>query len=403
MTGLDKMILRFVVRLALAFVVLWGTAPPGSAQSFGANSALVRIQNAARALADPANNDRVVIQSGTNRQLAAVIADNNRRSAENRLAALVIGAISRNPGLTNAYMPTIAAAAPALAPGVKRRVQQAYPYRMISLTAGPATAGAAPRIILRNPAHRSVASPPPPARPAGGDVNFDELAEADAEDDAGSSDRKDPFETVNRMIFAVNDTLDTYIFRPIAWTYGWIMPEFAKRSINNAFRNLKSPAIFGNDLLQGEIGDAGVTFLRFLINSTVGVAGLFDIAEEFDLEHHDADFGQTLHGYNIGAGPYIMIPFLGPASARDGVGKLVDAFMDPITYLLTPPDRTLFGLGKALVSREKLIEQLDDLRKTSVDYYAAIRSLYYQDRARILRRGRPPAGADFEEVSKAGE
>ena len=155
-----------------------------------------------------------------------MIAANNRRSAENRLAALVIGAISRNPGLTNAYMSTIAAAAPALAPGVKRRVQQAYPYRMISLTAGPATAGAAPRIILRNPAHRAVASAPP-ARPAGGDVNFDELAEADAEDDAESSDRKDPFETVNRMIFAVNDTLDTYIFRPIALTYGWIMPEFA--------------------------------------------------------------------------------------------------------------------------------------------------------------------------------
>lgn len=375
--------------LAFAVALVLTCVPPSLARDLGARSDLARIQDAALAYADPANEDRVIIQSGTNRHLAAVIADNNRRRAVTGLAALVIEAISRHPARADQYMSMAAAAAPALAQGVTRRVQQAFPYKTIRVTTAPVAPAAS--------------AAPGSMRPGSPDVNFDELAEADAEGDVGSSDRNDPFEDVNRIIFAVNDTLDTYFFRPIAWSYGWIMPDFAKRSINRAFSNLKSPAIFGNDLLQGEISDAGVTFLRFVINSTIGIAGLFDVAEAFDLEYHESDFGQTLHAYNIGAGPYIMIPLFGPASVRDGVGRLVDAFMDPITYMLDPSDRTLFGLGKALVRREELLEQLDELRKTSVDYYAAIRSLYFQDRARILRRGKPPAGAVFEEVLNVAE
>ena len=426
MTGLENMISRFVIRLALVFALALSLAAPAPSQAQNVNSDLARIQAAALIYANPANHDRVVVQVQGNQHLARLIAANNRRQSETLLAAMVIEAAARNPALTNTFMSTVAASAPA--PGVLQRVQQAYPYQMIRMTAAaaPRTAPAPQRIILRNPADRVKAPPPAPhatrpmppvqsvpairpasparpVSPAGPDVNFDELAEADAEDDLGPSDQNDPFESVNRVIFTVNDTLDTYIFRPIAWAYGRIMPDLAKKSINNAFRNLKSPAIFGNDLLQGEISDAGVTLLRFVINSTVGLAGLFEIAEEFDLEHHDADFGQTLHAYNIGAGPYIMIPFIGPASARDGVGRLVDAFMDPIFYLMDPADRTLFGLGKALVRREELLEQIDELRKTSVDYYVAIRSLYFQDRARILRRGKAPEGVKFEAALKVGE
>jgi phospholipid-binding lipoprotein MlaA len=378
MAKLKTMKLRFGVGAALAFALILSGGAPGLAQNSHVNSVLDKIQGAARAYANPVNNDRVIVQSQNNQQLAAIIAANNQRRAEFSLAAMVIEAISRNPALADTYVSAVAAAAPAMALGVTRQVRQAYPYQMIRVTVGP-------------------------SRTAQPDVNFDELAEADAEGDDPSSDQNDPFEGVNRVIFTVNDTLDTYFFRPIAWTYGWIMPEFAKPSISKAFRNLRSPAIFGNNLLQGEFGDAGVTFLRFVINSTVGIAGLFDIAEEFDLEQHDADFGQTLHAYNIGAGIYVVLPLFGPVSARDGVGRLIDTFMDPITYLLGPSDRALFGLGRSLVRREELLEQLDELRKTSVDYYAAIRSLYYQDRARILRRGRPPAGADFEEILKVEE
>jgi phospholipid-binding lipoprotein MlaA len=424
MTGLENMTSRLVVRLALVITLVLSFVAPAFAQISSVNADLARIQATARTYADPANNDRVIVQGQGNQHLAELIAANNRRQAETILAAMVIAAAARNPALTNQYVSTVAAAAPALAPGVLQRVRQAYPYRMIQMTSAATAAAPAPqRIVLRNPATRTAAPPPiarplppvrnvppirpaPPARPAappGPDVNFDELAEADAEGDLGATDQNDPFEDINRVIFTVNDTLDTYFFRPLAWAYGWIMPDVAKKSINNAFRNLKSPVIFGNDLLQGEISDAGVTLLRFVINSTVGIAGLFEVAEEFDLDYHDSDFGQTLHAYNIGAGPYIMIPLFGPASARDGVGRLVDAFMDPIFYLLDPSDRTLFGLGKALVRREALLEQLDELRKTSVDYYAAIRSLYFQDRARILRRGKAPEGVKFEAALKAGE
>ncbi len=388
---------RLVVRLTLAFALTtYFVSPtlaqnPALSQSPGVNSDLVRIQRAALAYANPANSDRVIVQDQTNQRLATIIAANNNRLAENNLAFLVIEAISHNPARSNEYVSTVAAAAPLLAPGVTRLVRQAYPFRMITVTATTATSA-------------TTATPAAPgASAARSNVKLDELADADAESSTGPSDQNDPFEGLNRVIFTVNDTLDSYIFRPLAWTYGRIMPGFAKRAVNHAFRNLKSPVIFGNDLLQGEIGDAGVTLLRFVINSTAGIAGLFEVAEEFDLQHHDADFGQTLHAYNIGAGPYIMIPLFGPASARDGVGRLVDAFMDPITYVLDPTDRTLFALGKSLVRREELLEQLDELRKTSVDYYAAIRSLYYQDRAKTLRRGKPPAGADFDEFLKVEE
>ena len=198
----------------------------------------------------------------------------------------------------------------------------------------------------------------------------------------------DPIESFNRGIFFFNDMLDTLVLRPVAVVYGFILPEVAKRAVRNFFANLSSPILLGNDLLQFTFNDAAVTTGRFVINSTLGVAGLFEVAEDFGLEAHHADFGQTLHSYGVGQGFYVMLPLFGPATARDAVGLAVDGFLTPITYLLDFPVLLGLAVGEGISRRESLIEALDDLRETSLDYYAAVRGAYYQDRAVELRKGR---------------
>jgi phospholipid-binding lipoprotein MlaA len=199
----------------------------------------------------------------------------------------------------------------------------------------------------------------------------------------------DPFEGMNRGIFAFNDVFDRFLLRPIAWTYGKVLPDRAKTSVRNFFRNLGSPVRFANDGLQGTMGDAGNTFMRFLINTTVGVGGLFEVAEDWGFPYKPSDFSTTMHDYGVNAGPYLIIPFFGPSNMRDAAGIVVDSAMNPLGWLT---DTTVNGAvlgGRVVSTREHLIEPLDDLRKGSIDYYAALRSAYYQDRATELRKGVP--------------
>ncbi len=192
--------------------------------------------------------------------------------------------------------------------------------------------------------------------------------------------------------------------RPIAWVYGWVTPDPVKAAVRRAFLNLRSPARFANDLLQLEIADAGTTGARFLINSSIGVAGLFDVAAELGHPHHPADFGQTLYVYGSGPGPYLMIPVLGPTTGRDGLGRVVDLLFDPFTYLLdTVPEGLSLAVGEALVRREDLILVLEGVKATSVDYYAGVRVLYYPDRAKDLRRGQPADNSAFDDEFAAFE
>ena len=208
----------------------------------------------------------------------------------------------------------------------------------------------------------------------------------------------DPLEGLNRGIFWFNDLLDTWIFRPIAWTYGWLMPDFLKSGVRNGFDNFNSPIILANDLLQFEFEDAAVTTGRLVINSTIGIAGLFDVASEMGLEAHHADFGQTLHSYGVGQGFYFVVPLLGPTTARDGVGMVGDIFLHPRTYLLDFKTNLYLTAGNVLVKREELIEPLDDLKETSLDFYAAVRSAYYQNRGVELNRGRPLPATKADDI-----
>ena len=358
-----------------------------------------------------------IARTGFSPGLARMATENNRRTAESRMAAIVIGAIGRDPGNTPHYVATAVAVAPSLKIGIVTRVTHAYPG--LAATIESAATGGVPQrpVHLQRPATQRTPAPAPRAAtpavsalpqapavdaptPSTALPGDDLLAEADTidEDSAPRAGEADPLEDVNRAVFFVNDLLDTYIIRPIAWTYGAILPERVKQSVRNVIRNLGSPAILANDLLQFEFADAGITLGRFAANSTIGLLGVFEVAEDLGLPYHEADFGQTLHAYEVGAGPYLVLPVLGPASVRDGVGKFVDGFFDPFTYLFDRTTNLAIFAGKGIVRREDVLDDLDTLRRTSIDYYAALRTLYYQDRASLLRRHGPARPAKLEEV-----
>ena len=213
----------------------------------------------------------------------------------------------------------------------------------------------------------------------------------------------DPFEHVNRDIFGFNEGLDKGIVEPTAKGYRAITPKFFRSGVSNFLHNLKSPVIFTNDVLQVEPSRAGTTAGRFVLNTTVGLLGLFDVAKHVGLPPHDEDFGQTLGKWGVGPGPYLMIPFLGPSNLRDLTGQLVDFAMDPITYADFKNDDTAraarFAMDE-LSARTDAIEAIDTLRQTSIDPYSTTRSLYGQARDSAIANGQTQA-ADSPESDDA--
>lgn len=194
----------------------------------------------------------------------------------------------------------------------------------------------------------------------------------------------DPLEPINRGILAFNDIVDFALLKPAATVLSYA-PDFVKESIRNVLSNLRSPVTFANDVMQFTFRDAARTFDRFVINSTIGVGGLWDPADKlFGIKGHRADFGQTLYSHGATAGPYLVLPLLGPSSLRDGFGLAVDSLIDPWGYFL-PTEFTMGRIGLTAIStREELLEPLDELRKSSIDWYAGLRGAYYQARAREL-------------------
>lgn len=214
--------------------------------------------------------------------------------------------------------------------------------------------------------------------------------EGDAEAMARYEEANDPLEPWNRGVLEFNRGFDDFVLRPIAIVYRHILPDVVRERIHLFLMNLRTPVILANDLMQGEPERAGETLERFVINSTVGVGGLFDVAAEWGLEPHNEDFGQTLAVWGAGEGPYLMLPFFGPSNPRDATGIAVDLFLDPLNYLLD--DKYLLArFGTRVVDeREPHIEDLDNLEATTIDFYAALRSLYRQYRDNAVRNGALP-------------
>jgi len=203
-----------------------------------------------------------------------------------------------------------------------------------------------------------------------------------------STEIADPLEPINRLIFGINDILDKILIEPVAKTYKAIVPTPARNGVQNFIRNLETPLIVANSLLQGKFGDAGVATARFFINTTVGIGGLVDVAKSSGLTYKSEDFGQTLATWGFGDGFYIVLPILGPSSFRDGIGLAADTYADPVRIIADNTGKEWIYYTRAGLEgvdyRSRMITAIDDLRRNSLDYYAAARSAYGQKRASLI-------------------
>ena len=211
---------------------------------------------------------------------------------------------------------------------------------------------------------------------------------------SNSGEINDCFEKVNRGIFAFNQGLDKVILKPLATGYRKL-PTPIRSGASNALGNLGNVVTIPNNILQGQIKDAGVNTLRFVINTTLGIGGLFDVASYYGLEKRDReDYGQTLGVWGVGEGCYFVLPVLGPTTVRDSVGSLVNVIGGDAWYNVTVANDTQYfneadyyfsRLMSGIDFRAKNLESFDSLEKTSLDLYASVRSLYLQDRRKKIQ------------------
>jgi phospholipid-binding lipoprotein MlaA len=210
----------------------------------------------------------------------------------------------------------------------------------------------------------------------------------------------DPLEPLNRQTLEFNLFIDRILLKPVTQIYIAIVPEAGRDALRRALDNMKEPVVVINNVLQGELTRAGTSAGRFVVNSTVGVAGLFDVADKWGLEKQNGDFGQTLYVWGLPEGPYLMVPLLGPGSPRDLAGMGIDAYIDPFSFLATAKDVDNIQISRFVLDgvdqRARVIDVLDDLQKNSLDFYAQLRSLSQQRRAAELRHGAVAGpGANF--------
>jgi phospholipid-binding lipoprotein MlaA len=196
----------------------------------------------------------------------------------------------------------------------------------------------------------------------------------------------DPFEDTNRAVLTFNRGLSRHVFDPMIRGYRFVVPEPARRGVRRAFTNFKTPSTLVNDLLQLRFKDAAQTFGRFVLNTTIGFGGIFDVAIEAGWEHHESDFGQTLGRLGVGTGPYLVVPIMGPNTVRDGFGGVVDLFFQPLTYLVGPIESIVLGVSSGFTTLDARGHALKSLEESSVDFYSALRSAYLQSRAAHIRR-----------------
>ncbi|MDT8448482.1 MAG: VacJ family lipoprotein [bacterium] len=244
--------------------------------------------------------------------------------------------------------------------------------------------------------------------------NFIQLVQNDDQMDAGFSDgapgdgfggfesfedefateaapEEDWLDSYNRSMTTVNDRLYFWVLKPVATGWDWVMPDGVQNSINRFFKNIWYPIRLVNNLLQAEVVDAGEETARFVINSTVGLLGLFDPAYEwFGLEAHDEDFGQTLAVWGVGPGPHIVLPVLGPSNLRDALALAPDSFVDPVfcNDLVTCQDKRKYGYGYWVAEEINYasinLGAYESLKKDAFDLYPFLRDSYEQNRLKEI-------------------
>jgi len=222
---------------------------------------------------------------------------------------------------------------------------------------------------------------------------------SDPEAVADFEQTNDPLEPTNRVFYAINNGIDTVIFRPLALAYRYVLPGAVRQGIHNVISNIATPGQLTNDMLEGKPRRAGDTAMRFLINTTVGVFGIFDVAKRWGYPDHDADFGMTMANWGVPEGPFLFLPILGPTDPRDAAGFGINIAIDPFTWVGGPNDTgwtvfkwTRYGLN-AVDTRERVLDSLDQVKKTALDPYATFRSLYRQHRHAQIEEMRNDHGA----------
>jgi phospholipid-binding lipoprotein MlaA len=218
-------------------------------------------------------------------------------------------------------------------------------------------------------------------------------------------DEYDPWEPVNAKVFEFNRQFDRWILKPVATGYNFVVPNPVQIGVSNFFYNLRFPPRFLNNVFQGKVKGAGIEAGRFLVNSTVGVGGLFDVAQHLDLKTPEEDTGQTLGFYGVGPGPFVVLPLMPPFTVRDLVGYVGDIFMNPINWLVAPlievegvpsaiPHKnrtttTAIQTGGRIFEivndRSLNLEKFQGVEEATLDLYTAVRNAYLQRRAKAIR------------------
>lgn len=220
---------------------------------------------------------------------------------------------------------------------------------------------------------------------------------SDPEEFAAYQELNDPFEPANRAVLAFNMAMDDVLLRPVAIGYRAVVPSPIRTTARNFLDNLATPLDVLNNLLQGEVERAGHSLGRFMVNTIIGLGGLIDVASDAGVPVYHEDFGQTLAVWGVADGPYLMLPFLGPSNPRDGFGLAADSFADPFSNWAAANGHDELIYTRLAVDvvdrRSRNIETIDQLRESSIDFYAAVRSFYRQYRKSAILNGRPEEGA----------
>lgn len=198
---------------------------------------------------------------------------------------------------------------------------------------------------------------------------------------------QDPWERYNRAVYQFNDAVDQAVLRPVAKGYRAITPDIVEHGIGNFFNNLSYPVVFVNQFLQGDFKDGIFDTARFLVNSTIGLAGLFDPATHIGLPANNEDFGQTLGVWGVPKGPYLVLPFLGPSTVRDATGSYADSQINPIFEYFEKPDRYYLYTLRVVDLRAQLLD-IDSQLRTTYDPYAFMRDAYLQRRDYLVKDGK---------------
>jgi phospholipid-binding lipoprotein MlaA len=280
-----------------------------------------------------------------------------------------------------------------------------------SMESGMAVASMAPSTPSQpEDAERSVATlvadkTSAPARRSPPETQSDEPLDPFARADEGAGDEYDPWEPMNANIFEFNRQVDRFVLKPVAKGYDFILPDLVQVGISNIFYNLRFAPRFLNNVFQGKIKGAGIEVGRFLINSTVGLAGFFDLAKKIDLVTSEEDLGQTLGFYGVKSGPYLVLPLFPPFTVRDFVGYVGDVFLNPINWMVVPiievdgvpsviahKNRTTTSIiqigarvGEIVNERSRNLEKYQGVEEATLDLYTAVRNAYLQKRAQSIR------------------